>query len=90
VNPARLKISNRENAERVYTVEVAEGPARLLLDSEPLRVAADGTLVRAFLIQAPPSVFSNGQAEVKLRVRDGHAFDREVGYRLLGPQGGTR
>jgi cytochrome c oxidase accessory protein FixG len=90
VNPARLKISNRENAERVYTVEVAEGPARLLLDREPLRVAADGTMVRAFLIQAPPSVFSNGQAEVKLRVRDGHAFDKQVGYRLLGPQGAAR
>jgi len=88
VNPARMKISNRENAERVYSIEVVDGPSRLLLDTEPLRVAADGTVVRAFLIQAPPSAFKDGQAEVKLRVRDGHALDKQVGYRLLGPQGG--
>ncbi len=88
VNPARIKISNRENTDRVYTVEPVDGSARLLLDDEPLRVAADGTLVRAFLIEVPPSVFKNGQSEVKLRVRDGHQFDKQVGYRLLGPQGG--
>jgi polyferredoxin len=88
VNPARIKISNRENTARTYTVEVAGGPARLLLDGDPLRVGADGTLVRAFLIEVPPSVFVNGHYEVKLRVRDGHQFDKEVGYALLGPGGG--
>jgi cytochrome c oxidase accessory protein FixG len=90
VNPARIKLSNRENAERVYTLEVASGPARLLLDDEPLKVAPDGTVVRAFLIQVPAAAFRNGQLEVTLRVRDGHAFDKQVGYRLLGPQGGGR
>jgi cytochrome c oxidase accessory protein FixG len=88
VNPARIKISNREKAERVYTIDVVGGRARVLLDDEPLRVTADGTLVRAFLIQAPPTEFNRGQCEVRLRVRDGHHFDKQVEYRLLGPQGG--
>lgn len=85
VNPARIKISNRENTERTYTVEVLDGATQLLLDGEPLHVAPDGTLVRAFFIKAPPDAFANGHADVRLRVRDGHQFDKEVGYRLLGP-----
>ncbi len=88
VNPARIKISNRENAERTYTVEIAEGAAQLLLDAEPLHVAADGSVVRAFFIKEAPSAFKNGQSSVRLRVRDGHRFDKEIGYRLLGPRGG--
>jgi len=89
VNPARLKISNRENEERVYSVDVADGSAaRLLLDDEPMRVGADGSLVRSFLIQAPPAMFKNGHGEVKLRVVDGHRFSKEVAYGLLGPRGG--
>lgn len=87
VNPARIKISNRENAERTYSVAVTAGAAHLLLEDEPLHVAPDGTVVRAFLIQAPPSIFHDGHAEVRLRVRDGHAFDKEVVYGLLGPRG---
>lgn len=87
VNPARIKISNRENEMHTYTVEVASGPAQLLLDEEPLRVGADGTLVRAFLIKVPPSAFDKGHCEVQLRVRDGHQFDKLVSYTLLGPEG---
>ncbi|HEY5282669.1 MAG TPA: cytochrome c oxidase accessory protein CcoG [Polyangia bacterium] len=86
VNPARIKISNRENEERTYSIEVPPGgPARLLLDDEPLRVSAGGSVTRAFLIQVPPTVFNNGQYDAHLRIRDGHAFDKDASYRLLGP-----
>jgi cytochrome c oxidase accessory protein FixG len=86
VNPARIKISNRENEERTYTIDVAQGdPAHLLLDDEPLRVNAGGSVTRAFLIQVPASVFKNGQYDAHLRIRDGRAFDKDVSYRLLGP-----
>ena len=88
VNPARIKISNRENEERTYSIEApAGGPARLLLDGEPLRVGAGGSVTRAFLIQVPPTVFNNGQYDAHLSVRDGHDFDKDVTYRLLGPHG---
>jgi len=86
VNPARIKISNREQEERTYAIDVPQGsPARILLDDEPLRVSAGGSVTRAFLIQVPPTVFDNGQSDVHLRVRDGHTFDKDVTYRLLGP-----
>ena len=88
VNPARIKISNREHEGRTYVIDVRQGePARILLDDEPLRVSAGGSVTRAFLIQVPPSVFNNGQYDVHLRIRDGHAFDKDVAYRLLGPHG---
>jgi len=87
VNPARIKISNRENAERTYTlVAPPDGPVRILLDDEPLRVGAGGTVTRTFLVQVPASVFKNGQYEAHLRVHDGHALDKDVTYQLLGPQ----
>jgi cytochrome c oxidase accessory protein FixG len=88
VNPARIKISNRENEARTYALDVAQGgPARILLDDEPLRVSAGGSLIRTFLIQVPATVFKSGQYEMQLRVRDGHAFSKDVSYRLLGPHG---
>jgi cytochrome c oxidase accessory protein FixG len=88
VNPARIKISNRENEERTYSIDVAQGgPGRLLLDDEPLRVSAGGSVTRAFLIQVPPTVFNDGQYDAHLRIRDGHAFDKDASYRLLGPHG---
>jgi cytochrome c oxidase accessory protein FixG len=86
VNPARIKISNREDEERTYSIEVEQGePARLLSDDEPLRVGAGGSITRSFLIQVPATVFKNGQYEAHLRVRDGRAFSKEISYRLLGP-----
>jgi hypothetical protein len=88
VNPARIKISNRENQERSYTIDLAQGgPGHLLMDDEAMRVAPGDSITRAFFIQVPPSTLSGGPYDVHLRVRDGHAFDREVSYRLLGPQG---
>ena len=86
VNPARIKISNRDNEEHIYAIEVPQGePARVLLDDEPLRVSAGGSLTRAFLIQVPATVFRDGRYDAHLLVRDGHAFDKDVTYRLLGP-----
>jgi cytochrome c oxidase accessory protein FixG len=86
VNPARIKISNRENEARSYAIEVAQdSPARILLDDEPLRVAAGGSVTRAFLIQVPATVFKNGQYDAHLLIRDGHAYSKDVSYRLLGP-----
>ena len=90
-NPARVKILNRENDARAYSIEVAGGgPARILLDDEPLRVSAGGQLTRGFLVAVPESSFIGGQHEVRLRVRDGHQFAKEIPYQLLGPhrQGG--
>jgi cytochrome c oxidase accessory protein FixG len=88
VNPARIKISNRENEARTYSIDVPQGgPARLLLDDEPLRVSAGGSITRSFLIQVPPTVFTGGHYEARLRVGDGHAFSKEISYRLLGPHG---
>jgi hypothetical protein len=91
-NPARIKILNRENDERAYSIEVASGgPARILLDDEPLRVSAGGQVTRGFLVAVPGSAFVGGRHEVRLRIRDGHRFTKEISYQLLGPhgQGGT-
>jgi cytochrome c oxidase accessory protein FixG len=89
LNPARVKITNREAGERVYTLAPADGEtARLLMDDEPLRVGPGGSLVRTFLVEAPPSAFTGGHHEARLRIRDGHGFDRLLTYRLLGPASG--
>jgi cytochrome c oxidase accessory protein FixG len=86
VNPARIKISNREHEERTYSIEAPQDtPVRLLLDDEPLRVSPGGSVTHAFLIQVPATIFNGGHYDVHLRIRDGHAYDKEVSYRLLGP-----
>jgi cytochrome c oxidase accessory protein FixG len=92
LNPARVKISNREAGERVYTLAAADGETtRLLLDDEPLRVGPGGSLVRAFALQAPAAAFTGGYHEARLRIRDGHGFDKVLTYRLLGPaEGGAK
>ena len=88
VNPARIKISNREHEARTYSIDVPQGgPVSILLDDEPMRVSAGGSITRSFLIQVPPTVFRNGQYEARLRVGDGQAFSKEISYRLLGPHG---
>jgi len=85
-NQTRLKITNRGGVPRSYHVEVAGGaPARVVLDENPLVVAARSSETRPMLIVAPVSAFVGGKAETLVRVTDGATFSSETGYHLFGP-----
>ncbi|MHB8897758.1 MAG: cytochrome c oxidase accessory protein CcoG [Thermoguttaceae bacterium] len=86
LNQLRVKIQNRSAQQRSYHIDVAaDSPARLSLGQNPLAVDAGQSRVEPVMISLPRSAFEEGQYELRLRVSDGHDFDRQYTYRLLGP-----
>jgi len=84
-NPARLKITNRGRTPRSYRVEISGGgPARLVLDEQPVTVQPTAAVTRGLLIVVPASSFVLGKHEVTLRIYDEQS-SVETKYRLLGP-----
>ena len=89
-NLVRLKITNRNETEGTYRVEIVgvAGPsARLIIEEDPIRVAPGESATKAISIIAPASAFQGGACEIKLRVHDQGPFSRELSWRLLGPAG---
>jgi cytochrome c oxidase accessory protein FixG len=87
VNQVRVKVVNRGDAERRYTVELAgaEG-ARLIAPINPLPVPAGAMRESGVFVVLPAGSFREGTKDVRFRVNDGAAFAREVPYRLVGPE----
>jgi len=84
-NPARLKITNRGREPRAYRVEITSGgPARIVLDDQPITVQPTAAVTRGLLIIVPATSFVMGKHEVTLRIFDAQS-STVVKYRLLGP-----
>jgi hypothetical protein len=87
-NQIRVKIRNRSGQDAQYQIEmVGEGPARLLIENNPLTVKDGQTETQPLLIVAPRSAFQQGRCEIRLRISDNRRFDQQLTYLLLGPQG---
>jgi cytochrome c oxidase accessory protein FixG len=86
-NQIRVKIQNRGEADAEYRIELVDD-AKAILNTpvNPIPVAADASRTEPIFITVPAAAFQGGQYEIRLRVSDGKTFDRELTYRLLGPQ----
>jgi cytochrome c oxidase accessory protein FixG len=87
-NHLRVKIRNRTDSARAYTVSLVGAPDTTLVAPEnPMRVAAGAQETVSMFVVADRSSFQRAARSVKVRVSDGSTFTRELPYRLLGPVG---
>jgi cytochrome c oxidase accessory protein FixG len=90
-NQIKLKIKNRSGVDAEYSIEVVdEVPAKMTIEKNPMPVPAGQSQMQTLLISVPRSVFQQGHYYITFRITDGREFDRQVQYRLLGPQGPSR
>jgi cytochrome c oxidase accessory protein FixG len=87
-NTLRLKITNRTDRPRTYTLAPADGDAndvRAAMTTGGLTVAPGASATESVRVFAPGNRFTLGHLDVRLRVTadDGVTLDRP--FRLLGP-----
>jgi cytochrome c oxidase accessory protein FixG len=87
-NHVRVKIRNRTDSAKAYTVSLIGAPdATLIAPENPMRVEAGAQETASMFVVADRSSFLHASRSVRIRVSDGSAFSRESPYRLLGPEG---
>jgi len=85
-NQIRIKIANRTDGQRSYTLSLVDGDGLTLIAPEnPLTVAGGDSEMTAAFINAPRSAFAAGELGITLRIGDGVDFEEVRTYRLLGP-----
>ncbi len=87
-NQLRIKIRNRSGQQAQYHIEImGDGPARLVIEDNPMVIEDGQTKTQSLLITAPRSAFQQGGHVIDLRITDGRSYDQQLPYRLMGPQG---
>lgn len=87
-NQLRVKIRNRSGQPAQYHIQiVGDGPARLVMENNPIAIEDGQTMTQSLLITAPRSAFQQGGHQIVLRITDGRSYDQQLLYRLMGPQG---
>ena len=85
-NGLRLKVTNRGKTKAAYLIEIChEDSISLVIDENPLPIAAGESRTEALVLITPPSMFENGVYDVVIRISDGSNFSQDLSYRLLGP-----
>jgi polyferredoxin len=88
INQLRLKIGNRSEKARSFSVSLVDFPsARLVAPELPLTVKAGEQAATSFFVVVPRAEL-HGSRRIQLRVGDGEIFEL-VPYTLLGPEGDT-
>jgi len=85
ISPVRLKITNRQQQPRTYTIEPVTDKPVTLLQGGTVEVPADAARTAQLPFQLPPAAFTDGVCEIRLRVHDGADYERTITCRLLGP-----
>lgn len=86
-NQVRVKIRNRSTVAAAYRFEVVGNPrAQISVSEQPLSVDAGQSRTEPVMITLPADEFVQGHRDVRLRISDEQGFERELTYRLLGPQ----
>lgn len=87
-NQQRVRVTNQLDVEQRFTIEVL-GPqgASLVVSESPIVVAPDKVVNVNAVTTVPASVFVDGQAPARYRVRSDRGFSKEVEFLLLGPFG---
>ena len=85
-NQQRVRITNQVGETQRFTLEIlSPANARLVVSESPIVVAPQEVVTVNLVTTVPRSVFADGQAPVRYRVRSDRGFDKEVGFLLLGP-----
>ncbi len=85
-NQQRVRITNQTGETQRYTVEVVSPPgARLVISDSPVVVPPANLVTVNAVTTVPQSVFVDGQAPVKYRVKSEGGFEKDVEFLLLGP-----
>ena len=86
---ARVKIENRSEQVRNYTIEIPGLPGgKMVSPSTPIEIAPGALETTTIFVEAPAELFEKGELPVGIRVYDGVDFDQILDFRLLGPWGG--
>jgi cytochrome c oxidase accessory protein FixG len=85
-NQIRIKIVNRTNDQRRYTVTVDSVPSATVIAPElPLPVNPGAQRTTSLFVLVDRAEFTAGQRHVTVTVSDGAQFRRSVRFTLLGP-----
>jgi len=85
-NQIRIKIANRSPEARSYAYEIVSPEGLTMVAPEnPLSVETGSSQMTAVFLNARPDDFVDGELNIVLRITDGVDFEKEFGYRLLGP-----
>lgn len=85
-NTVRVKLTNRTDAPRAYTVEIAgQSNSRILTGSESIRLSPFEAHDDNMRIVTPRNAFKGGHCAVTLRVRDDAGYQKDIQYVLNGP-----
>ncbi len=87
-NQIRIKVQNRGNDARSYTIQLLDADgATLVAPENPLDVKSGERRETTVFVVAPQSLFHDGKRNVEFKVSDGKGFERTLPYKLLGPGG---
>lgn len=83
----RIKIQNRADEKRAYSIELMDYPqAKLIAPENPLSVPAGEAATTSLFILAPQATFTDGRHEIRIRIADGVDFEDTFDYLMLGPK----
>lgn len=87
VNQIRIRVRNRTDQERRYTISLlgAEG-ARLIAPDNPLGVPAGEVATTTVFVVLDAAAFHDGELPVAFRIVDGAGFANDAPYELVGPE----
>jgi len=85
-NILRLRIDNRGEELRIYTLSAVDGDD-LHIPVNPVEVPAIDSQTVVVLAHSDPEDYRRGRRRIRIRVADGVDFDREFEFDLLGPLG---
>jgi polyferredoxin len=87
VNQIRIKVRNRNDSGRQYTIELlGADQAQLIAPSNPLPVAAGQTATTTVFVVLAQGEFHDGERSIAFRVHDGAGFSGDFAYELVGPE----
>jgi cytochrome c oxidase accessory protein FixG len=87
VNQIRVKITNRDAAERAYRLEVSgvEG-ASLIAPQNPVTIPGAKTVTTSIFVVVPEESFADDRLPSTIRVTDGAGFTIDIPFELVGPE----
>jgi len=87
VNQIRVKITNRDAAERSYRLEVTGvAGASLIAPQNPVTVPGSRTVETSVFVVVPESRFEDDRLPSSIRVSDGAGFTLDIPFELVGPE----
>ncbi|MHB1328794.1 MAG: cytochrome c oxidase accessory protein CcoG [Gemmatimonadales bacterium] len=90
-NQIRVRIANRSQQARVYTIAIAGAEAGTVIVPEgALSIEAGELRTTSLFILLPRQAFVAGRRDITVRISDDQGLDERLPFNLLGPTDSTR